>query len=186
MIENYPFVDSSRVGLIGWSHGGLISMMCLYDYPQHYKVGFAGVPVSDLVLRIGYLGERYEEYFSADYHIGQTVEENPEEYRRRSPATHAKKLQTPVLINTNTNDDDVYAIEVQALIDALKQAGKTFDYDIYENLPGGHGFDRIDTRGARHIRFKTYRFLAKYLNPPHTFNTVEELEKESYPGLKAR
>jgi len=186
MIDNYPFVDKDRVGVFGWSHGGLIAMMCLYFYPEHYKVGFAGVPVSDLIMRIGYWGEKYEKYFSADYHIGATVAENPQEYKRRSPVTYAHKLQTPVLIHTNTNDDDVYAIEVIALINALKAENKDFVYDIYEDLPGGHGFDRIDTQLARQIRFKTYKFIAAWLNPPKKFKSVKDLEFAAYPGMKKK
>lgn len=183
MIENYPFVDSTRVGIIGWSHGGLIAMMCLFFYPQNYVVGFAGVPVSDLILRISYHGPDYERYFSAPYHIGQTVEQNPEEYKRRSPAYHAEKLQRPVLIHTNTNDDDVYAIEVLQLVNALRQHQKEFLFDMYEDLPGGHGFDRMDTKLAREIRFKTYSFLAQYLNPPVRFKNVEQLSRAAYPGM---
>jgi len=184
VIENYPFVDSNRVGIVGWSHGGMIAIMCLFFYPQNYKVGFAGVPVSDLVKRIGYHGKKYEKYFSAAYHIGQTLEENPNEYRRRSPVSHAHKLTKPVLINTNTNDDDVYATEVLQLVEALKQAGKEFQFDLYENLPGGHGFDRIDTKLARQIRFKMYSFLAHYLKPSFIFRTAEELSNAAYPGMK--
>lgn len=182
MVENYSFVDSNRVGIIGWSHGGMIALMNLFEHPNKYKVGFAGVPVSDLVMRLTYHGADYEKYFSADYHIGQTLEENPEEYKRRSPATHAHKLQTPILINTNSNDDDVYAVEVLSLIDALKAADRNFIFDYYEDLPGGHGFDRIDTKLAREIRFKTYKFLEQYLNPPKKFKNLSDLEKITYSG----
>lgn len=182
MLENYPYLDKDRVGLIGWSHGGLITLMCLFEYPQHYKVGFAGIPVSDLILRMGYRGVDYLQYFSADHHIGKTPLENTEEYRKRSPVTHAAKLRTPVLINTNTNDDDVFAIEVISMINALKAEGKKFEYDIYKDLPGGHSFDRLDTRQAREIRFKTYQFLSKYLNPPNTVKSLSELEKVAYTG----
>ncbi len=184
MVANYPFVDRRRVGAFGWSHGGLIALMSLFEYPDKYQVGFAGVPVSDLVLRIGYRGQRYEDYFSADYHIGQTVLQNTKAYKKRSPTYNASRLQTPVLINTNTNDDDVFAIEVISLINALKAEGKKFEYDIYENLPGGHGFDRLDTKKAREIRFKTYKFMEQYLDPPVKFRRVQDLEKAAYPGLR--
>jgi dipeptidyl aminopeptidase/acylaminoacyl peptidase len=186
MIDNYPFVDSDRVGIMGWSHGGMIALMCLFHYPDHYKVGFAGVPVSDLIMRIGYRGQEYEKYFSASYHIGQTVAEAPEEYRRRSPVSHAAKLHTPLILHTNTNDDDVYAIEVIELIKALKDAERDFIYNIYEDLPGGHGFDRIDTKLARSIRFKMYQFLAAWLNPPCKFKNVQQLETAAYPGMKPK
>jgi dipeptidyl aminopeptidase/acylaminoacyl peptidase len=180
MIDNYEFVDPERVGLIGWSHGGLISLMNIFKYPKNYKVAFAGVPVSDLITRLNYMDEEYRKLYSADYHIGETVEENPEEYKRRSPAWNVEKLQTPLLIHTNTNDEDVRFIEVEVLLNALKEADKKFEYEIFNELPGGHSFDRQDTKLALSIRLKIYRFLSKYLNPPRTFESVEEIRKSVY------
>ena len=116
MLENYDFVDPDRVGIIGWSHGGLISLHNIFDYPEDYKVAYAGVPVSDLIARMGYKTQSYRDLYSADYHIGKTASENVNEYRRRSPAWNAHKLQTPLLIHTNTNDADVNVFEVEHLI----------------------------------------------------------------------
>jgi len=107
MIENYPFVDKNRVGIFGWSHGGLITLMNIFDHPESYKVAFAGVPVSDLIARMGYMTDSYRKLYSADYHIGKTANEDVQEYKRRSPAWNAAKLKTPLLIHTNTNDEDV-------------------------------------------------------------------------------
>jgi len=180
MLDNYEFVDPERVGLIGWSHGGLISLMNIFRYPKNYKVAFAGVPVSDLITRLNYMDDDYDALYSADYHIGQTVEENPDEYKRRSPAWNVDKLQTPLLIHTNTNDEDVRFIEVEVLINALKAANKDFEYEIFQELPGGHSFDRQDTKLALSIRLKIYKFLAKYLSPPKTFNSIEEIRKAIY------
>ncbi|MCW9066191.1 MAG: prolyl oligopeptidase family serine peptidase [Ignavibacteriaceae bacterium] len=180
MLDNYEFVDPERVGLIGWSHGGLISLMNIFRYPENYKVAFAGVPVSDLITRLNYMDDDYDALYSADYHIGQTVEENPDEYKRRSPAWNVDKLQTPLLIHTNTNDEDVRFIEVEVLINALKAANKDFEYEIFQELPGGHSFDRQDTKLALSIRLKIYKFLAKYLSPPKTFNSTEEIRKAIY------
>jgi len=72
-------------------------------------------------------------------------------------------LQTALLIHTNTNDEDVNVMEVEHLIDALKAAGKKFEYKIYQNAPGGHEFNRIDTALAKQSRKEVYEFLAKYL-----------------------
>jgi len=179
MLENYDFVDAQRVGMIGWSHGGLISLMNCFRHPDDYACLFAGVPVSDLIARLGYLGEDYAAYYSAPYHIGQTIEENIEEYKRRSPAWNAAKLQTPALIHTNRGDEDVNVLEVEHLIQALKAADKDFEYEIYD-IAGGHSFDRLDTREAQTIRLKIYRFLAQYLKPPHLFENVEALHAAGY------
>ncbi len=180
MIDNYEFVDPARVGIIGWSHGGLIALMCVFNHPENYQVCFAGVPVSDLIARMGYKDDEYRKLFSAEYHIGKTAEEDINEYRKRSPVWNVEKLKTPLLIHTNTNDEDVNVLEVEHLIKSLKAANKKFDYEIFQNLPGGHSFDRMDTKTAREIRVKIYRFLDKYLNPSVKINSVEELNRAAY------
>jgi len=167
MLENYPDIDPQRVGILGWSHGGMLTLMTIFDHPRDFKVAYAGVPVSDLVARMGYKGQGYRNQYSAPYHLGKSAEENVNEYRRRSPAWNAEKLQTPLLIHTNTSDEDVNVLEVEHLIQALKAANKKFEYKIYENAPGGHIFNRIDTRLAKESRAEVYRFLAQYLNPPN-------------------
>ena len=135
--------------------------MNILKWPDAYQVAYAGVPVSDLVQRMGYKGAGYRKTF--EEFIGKQAADDPMEYRRRSPYFHAAKLATPLLIHTNTNDEDVNVMEVEHLIDSLKAAGKKFEYKIYENAPGGHHFNRIDTKLARESRAEVYAFLAKYL-----------------------
>jgi dipeptidyl aminopeptidase/acylaminoacyl peptidase len=160
-VENLPFVDASRVGIFGWSHGGFHALMNVLNWPNDYKAAYAGVPVSDLVARMGYTGQQYRDIFAG--FIGKQPEDNVMEFRRRSPVYHADKLQTPLLIHTTTNDDDVHVLEVEHLIAALKAAGKKFEYKIYQAAPGAHQFNRIDTRLARESRREMWDFLARYL-----------------------
>ena len=180
MIENYDIVDKNRVGLMGWSHGGLISLFNIFNHPKDYQVAFTGVPVSDLIARMGYKTERYRELYSDESHIGKSAYEDVEEYKKRSPAWQAHKLQTPLLIHTNTNDADVNVLEVEHLIKSLKAEDKKFEYEIFEDIPGGHSFDRIDTKKAQEIRVKIYKFLAGYLKPARPINSVSDLRKAAY------
>ncbi len=170
MLENYSFLDEKRVGMIGWSHGGMITLMNILLHPGAYAVAYAGVPVTDLVLRLGYHDPSYQAIFSAPQHIGKTVQGDIQEYLKRSPITYADKLETPLLIHGNTNDEDVNVIEVQRFVAALKAAGKNFEYKIYDNAPGGHEFGRLDTKLAQESRRDVYRFLAKYLKPERPVN----------------
>lgn len=165
MLEKYSFLDPKRVGAIGWSHGGLITLMQILLHPEAYTVAYAGVPVSDLVLRMGYESAAYQAQYSAAYHIGKSVRDDIKEYEKRSPITYASKLATPLLIHTNTNDEDVNVLEVKRMIMALKAEGKQFESKIYEDAPGGHMFNRLDTKLARESRQEVYVFLAKYLKP---------------------
>ena len=180
MVDCYSVVDSTRIGLIGWSHGGMISLHNILRYPEKYTCAYAGVPVSDVAYRLSYQEKDYLKNFTPAYHVGATPEENPEEYARRSPVTYADRLCRPLRITTCENDDDVSWTEVKRMIDALEKAGKEFEYVIYPPMPGAHSFERIDTREASDIRFETYQFLARYLKPDHPFRNTGELRAAGY------
>ena len=167
MLENYDFLDPNRVGIVGWSHGGLHALMNIFEHPDGYAAAYAGVPVSDLIARMGYKDQSYRDLYSAPYHIGKTADDDVQEYRRRSPSWQTRKYQgTPLLIHTNTNDEDVNVLEVERLIQALKAEGKTgFQYKIYQDAPGGHSFNRLDTKFAKESRREIWRFLAPHLKP---------------------
>jgi dipeptidyl aminopeptidase/acylaminoacyl peptidase len=162
-LESLPFLDGRRVGILGWSHGGMISLLAAAKAPKDFQAVYAGVPVSDLVARMGYMSDDYRELFSAEHHIGKTAHEDVEEYRRRSPVAHAEKIEAPLLIHTNTNDRDVHVIEVQHLLAVLRAAGKKFESKVYEDAPGGHSFNRMDTRLALESRREIWSFLDRHL-----------------------
>jgi len=164
-VKNHPVVDADHVGILGWSHGGLIALMSAFNHPKSYRCAFAGVPVSDLVQRMGYMTQDYRDLYEAEYFIGQSANENLEEYKRRSPVWHVDKLTIPLRIHTNIHDEDVNYIEVEHLIQALKAAEKDFEYEV-SDVPGGHSFDRLDTPEAWQYRAMIYTFLARHLDPP--------------------
>lgn len=180
MVDNFDIVDANRVGIMGWSHGGMITLMNLFSHPGKYKCGFAGVPVSDLIMRMGYADDEYRKLFSEENHIGKTAKDDIAEYKRRSPVWNAEKLEDPLLIHTNTSDDDVNVVEVKSMIRALKAENKKFEYKIFEHAPGGHSFDRLDTYEASKIRLDIYKFLERYLKPGKPFHSVKELRKAAY------
>jgi len=128
---------------------------------------------------MGYKDQEYRDLFSGQATIGKPADENVAEYRRRSPAWQTAKYQnTPLLIHTNTNDEDVNVLEVEHLIKSLKAEGKkNFSYEIFQDMPGGHSFDRMDYREAKEIRMKIYNHLNKYLNPPKPSNQLRNYKK---------
>jgi dipeptidyl aminopeptidase/acylaminoacyl peptidase len=170
MVENCELVDPKRVGIMGFSHGGMHTLFNIFNHPEAYQAAHASVPVSDIVARMGYKSQYYRDLFEARYHIGKSALENVNEYRRRSPAWNAKKLEVPLLIHTTRNDQDVNVLEVEHLIKSLIAAGnvpeKDFWYKVYPPTPGAHGFSRLDTKFSKGVRGEIYDFLAKYLKPP--------------------
>jgi dipeptidyl aminopeptidase/acylaminoacyl peptidase len=157
-------VDPKRCAMVGWSHGGLIALMAVFDHPEKFAACYAGVPVSDLLARVGYAGEEYrDDAVVRTMFAGKTPSEDVEMVRRRSPVWNVQKLRTPLLIHTTTNDRDVNVVEVETLLTALKAAGKAFEQKVYQDAPGGHSFNRIDTTLAQDSRKEIYQFLEKYL-----------------------
>jgi len=162
-VEQMPFLDPKRIGLVGWSHGGMISLMVGFDHPDKFACIYAGVPVSDLLTRLGYHEPSYTAEFAAPYHIGKAPVTAVDEYRKRSPIWNVDKLKLPLMVTSSTNDRDVNVVEVEQLIVHLKAAGKPFEHHIEKDAPGGHAWDRIDTTFARDARKAMYDFLAKHL-----------------------
>ena len=162
MLDRYPFLDPQRVGLVGWSHGGMIALMDIFLHPEGFACAYAGEPVSDLIERRKYLKSMPQTMAES---AGDGAAKDDEEYRKRSPVTYAAKLERPLLVHGNTNDETVHVSEVRNLVEALQAAHRSFEYKIYEAAPGGHHFNRIDTKLARESRAEIYAFLRKYLKP---------------------
>lgn len=70
---------------------------------------------------------------------------------------------------------------MEHLIKSLKAADKkNFSYRIFENMPGGHSFDRMDYREARKIRLEIYNFLNAELKPSKPFKNIRDLDRAGY------
>lgn len=69
---------------------------------------------------------------------------------------------------------------VEHLIKSLKADDKKFEYKICQDVPGGHSFNRTDTKIAQEIRVEIYMFLSNQLNPPDPISSVKELRKAAY------
>ena len=163
MLARYPLFDKTRVGLVGWSHGGMIALMNVFQHPEGYACAFAGVPVSDLPERMSYVTKKYRAEMADS--IGQDVDADKDEYLRRSPVFYAGQLSRPLLIDANTTDETVHIVEIRHLLSALDTAHKQYRSHIYDAAPGGHFFNRMDTPLAVTSRQEVYAFLREYLKP---------------------
>lgn len=162
-VEELGFIDPKRCAMVGWSHGGMISLLAGFDHPDKFAAIYAGVPVSDLLARVGYAGEEYRDDAVVKSMFGKLPTEDVDLVRRRSPIWNVQKLRIPLMVTSSTNDRDVNVVEVEQLLTHLKAAGKKFESRIEKDAPGGHSWDRIDTGIARKARQAMFEFLAKHL-----------------------
>ncbi len=176
LTASLPHVDPDRIGMIGWSHGGFITLHSLIrDQGKVLKCGFAGVPVTNLVFRLSYKGPGYEENFVNQTRIGGEVHQKRDIYIERSPVYHVDKIKVPVMVHVATNDQDVNYVEDQMMIHALEyHIPRLAETKVYVDPPGGHSFDRLvnkektapqNTEAQRDSWNRIWTFLEANLKP---------------------
>jgi dipeptidyl aminopeptidase/acylaminoacyl peptidase len=140
---NVPQADMNRIGVIGWSHGGFITLHCVIRDQKNFKAAAAIVPVTNLVFRLSYKGPGYTRTFSDQKRIGGAPHEKRNIYIERSPVYHVDKIQTPLLVHLADNDRDVDFVEAEMLANALRvKKPDLAEVKIYHDPPGGHDFNR--------------------------------------------
>jgi len=140
----YHRVDPDAIGIIGWSHGGLITLLGVFRNPTAFKAAVAIVPVTNLFQRLAWKGvDRQRQLMDPQNRFGGSPADKREVYKDRSPVYGVDRLRIPLLVAVATNDEDVNIEESMQLVDALRaRKPQLTETRIYENPPGGHLFDR--------------------------------------------
>jgi dipeptidyl-peptidase-4 len=130
VIGNYPYVDKSRIGIWGWSFGGFMASNCIMKGNDVFKMAIAVAPVTNWRFYDSIYTERYM----------QTPQENASGYDDNSPINYVDKLKGKFLLIHGSGDDNVHVQNSMQMMEALIQANKQFDSQIYpDNNHGIYG-----------------------------------------------
>ncbi len=127
ILGKYDYIDSSRIGIWGWSYGGFMSSNCILKGNDVFKTAIAVAPVTSWRFYDSIYTERYM----------QTPQENASGYDDNSPLSHVEKLKGNYLLIHGTADDNVHVQNTMVMLDALIQANKQFDWAIYPDKNHG-------------------------------------------------
>lgn len=152
-LKGLNYVDSSRVGVHGWSYGGYMTTSLLTREPGAFACGIAGAPVIDW---------KYYEIMYTERYM-DTPQTNPEGYRTSSALTYAHQLKKPLLLIHGTADDVVVWQHTLNFLQQCISAGTMPEYFVYP----GHkhhvaGPDRM------HLNKLMFNYLERYLKPAST------------------
>lgn len=133
-LKSLPYVDQDRLGVYGWSYGGFMTINLLTSFPDVFKVGVAGGPVTNWSLYEIMYGERYMD----------KPQENLEGYDNNNLIKKAKNLKARLLLIHGTNDPVVMWQHSLAFMKAAVDANTYPDYMVYPgHLHNVTGKDRV-------------------------------------------
>jgi dipeptidyl-peptidase-4 len=135
-LKSQPFVDTTRLGVYGWSYGGFMatSLMTRPEAKGIFKAGVAGGPVIDWRMYEVMYGERYMD----------RPQENADGYAKNSLFNYIDNLQGRLLMIHGSSDDVVLWQHSLRYIRECVRKGKPIDYFVYpEHLHNVLGKDRV-------------------------------------------
>jgi dipeptidyl-peptidase-4 len=150
IFQMFSFIDSSRVGMWGWSGGGQMTLNCMFRHPEIYKTGIAVSFVSDQKLYDATYQERY---------MG-LLDDNAKGYKDGSPINYAKNLEGKLMIIHGTGDDNVHYQSFEMLANELIRHNKLFSMMSYPMR--SHGINEGEGT-TLHLRRTMEKFWREYL-----------------------
>jgi dipeptidyl-peptidase 4 len=148
-LKTQAFVDPERIGIMGWSYGGFMTLMALTT-TDAFKAGVAGAPVTDWRLYDTHYTERY---------LGLPAA-NAGGYEASAALSHVGSLHGELLLVHGMADDNVLFTHSTMLLQRLQAQNKQFQLMTY---PGAkHALTRLPQQG-RHFYEMVLSFFEQEL-----------------------
>jgi dipeptidyl-peptidase-4 len=145
VIGRLAYVDSTRMGIWGWSYGGFMTLNVMTQTPDVYRMGMSVAPVTHW---------KYYDTIYTERYMG-LPQDNEEGYDRGSPLTFANQLRGRLLIVHGSGDDNVHFQNTEMMVNALVDANRPFSLMVYPNR--NHSISGGTTR--QHL----YSLLTRYV-----------------------
>ncbi len=150
ILEAHPEIDPARVGITGHSYGGYLAALALVRYPEVFRAGVAGAPVTDF--------RNYDTIYTERYM--RTPAENPAGYDSGSAVKLAGRLEGALLLLHGMQDDNVHPSNTFQMAAKLQDADIPFQMQLFPNAT--HGIGSAAYRSAK------WSFLQKHLDAAST------------------
>jgi len=150
------YVDPARIGIIGGSYGGYMTLAALTFRPQEFAVGVDIFGVANWVRTLQSIPPYWESQRKALYtELGDPSTD--EAYLKKiSPLFHASEIRKPLLVLQGANDPRVLKVESDEIVAAAKTNGVPTEYVVFDDE--GHGFRKKENQN------KGYRAILDFLD----------------------
>ena len=153
-------IDGNRIGIIGGSYGGYMTMAALTYAPEEFDVGVNIFGVTNWLRTLKSIPPWWESFKDALYtEMGDPNTEDTIRLRAISPLFHTDKVTKPLMVLQGAQDPRVLQIESDEIVAGVKQNGVPVEYVLFEDE--GHGFVKKENQIEAYGKIK--EFLDKYL-----------------------
>ena len=159
LLAETGWVDDKRIGIMGGSYGGYMTLAALAFRPDEFAVGVDIFGVSNWVRTLKSTPPWWTSFREALFKELGNPETQEQFLKDKSPLFHADKIKKPLIVLQGANDPRVLKVESDEIVASLKKNNVPVEYVVFPDE--GHGFrkkeNEINGYGA------ILRFLDHYL-----------------------
>jgi len=159
-LQSLEYIDADKIGIIGGSYGGYMTMAAMTFKPDEFKVGVNLFGVTNWLRTLKSIPPFWASFKNALYaEMGDPTTADSVRLYNISPLFHASNVKNPVMVLQGANDPRVLQVESDEIVEAIKKNGVPVEYVIFPDE--GHGFVKKENeiKGYRAV----LNFLDKYL-----------------------
>jgi dipeptidyl aminopeptidase/acylaminoacyl peptidase len=153
-------IDADKIGIIGGSYGGYMTMAALTYAPEQFDVGVNLFGVTNWMRTLKSIPPWWESFKEALYlEMGDPNTEDSIRLKQISPLFHTDKVTKPLIVLQGAQDPRVLKAESDDIVEGVKKNGVPVEYVLFEDE--GHGFVKKDNQIEAYSSI--LKFLDKYL-----------------------
>lgn len=160
MLAATGYVDSTRIGILGGSYGGYMTLAALTLRPDAFKVGVDLFGISNWVRTLSSIPPWWASFREALYAELGDPKTDSVRLRRISPLFNADKIAVPLMVLQGANDPRVLKVESDEIVTAVKKKGIPVEYVLFDDE--GHGFVKKENEIKGYTQ--VLGFLDQYLS----------------------
>jgi len=165
-LAKQPQIDGDKIGIIGGSYGGYMTMAALTYTPEEFKVGVNIFGVTNWIRTLKSIPPWWESFKESLYkELGDPHTADSVRLKRISPLFHTDKVTKPLMVLQGAQDPRVLQVESDEIVAGVKKNGVPVEYVLFEDE--GHGFVKKENQIEANSRILA--FLDKYLKNKEEF-----------------
>ncbi|CAL2082133.1 S9 family peptidase [Tenacibaculum sp. 190524A05c] len=153
-------IDPEKIGILGGSYGGYMTMAALTYTPEEFAVGVNIFGVTNWMRTLKSIPPWWESFREALYkELGDPHSADSVRLKRISPLFHTDKVTKPLMVLQGAKDPRVLQVESDEIVAGVKKNGVPVEYVLFEDE--GHGFAKKENQIEANSRI--LKFLDQYL-----------------------